>query len=144
MADKLIPGPFGTTIRLVDQGDGSHMPASGLSPSTANTPWSYAAASGGIVNTTGVTIKTAAGAALRNYLRTLQISNGGAAGTDVQIRDGASGTVVWRGYVPAMANGECHKFDPPLKGTANTLMEVGLSSATTVAVYVNAQGFIAA
>jgi len=142
MPDILTPGPFGTTIKYKDMGDGTHARADQLPASTANTSWSYAAAAGGIVNTTGVTIKAASGAGNRNYVSSLQLANSGAAGTDVQIRDGAAGTVLWRGYVPAGANGECHNFTPPLKGTANTLLEVGLSSGTTVAVYVNVQGYV--
>lgn len=108
--------------------------------------WNYAAASGGISNTTtAVTIKAAAGAGVRNYLKSLQISSEAlGAATEIVIRDGASGTVLWRekigtaGYV----NGRTLNFDPPLRGTANTLMEVvTLTASVTGAVFVNAQGY---
>jgi hypothetical protein len=106
--------------------------------------WSYAAASGGIVNTTGVTAKTAAGAGIRNYVTHAQVINGHATvSTDVQIRDGASGTVLHRGFAQAAGAGYTCKFDPPLRGTANTLIEVACGT-TGSAVYVNLQGYVAA
>ncbi|MFQ5630972.1 MAG: hypothetical protein ACE5I1_19550 [bacterium] len=106
--------------------------------------WSYAAASGGITNTTGVTIKAAGGAGIRNYITDLQVINGHAStSTDVQIRDGAAGTVLWRGFAQAGGGGiSCH-FNTPIRGAANTLLEVACGT-TGAAVYVNAQGFTAA
>lgn len=106
--------------------------------------WSYAAASGGIVNTTGVTIKAAGGAGVRIYLTDLHVINGHATvSTDVQIRDGASGTVLWRGFAQAAGGGISIHFSTPLRGTANTLLEVACGT-TGSAVYVNATGFVAA
>lgn len=104
--------------------------------------WSYAAASGGITNTTGVTAKAAV-ASTRNYVTHAQIINGHATvDTDVQIRDGASGTVLWRGFAKAAGGGVSANFDPPLRGTANTLIEVACGT-TGSATYFNLQGFIA-
>ena len=60
--------------------------------------WVYAAASGGITNTTtAATLVAAQAAGVRNYLTILQISSDvlGAA-TEIAIRDGAGGTVLWR------------------------------------------------
>jgi len=106
--------------------------------------WSYAAASGGITNTTGVTAKAAAGAGIRNYITRCQVVNGHATvSTDVQIRDGASGTVLWRGFAQAAGGGVTAVFDPPLRGTANTLVEVACGTTGT-ATYFNLQGFVAA
>lgn len=106
--------------------------------------WSYAAASGGITNTTGVTAKAAAGAGIRNYVTRAQIVNGHAStGTDVQIRDGASGTVLWRGWAESAGGGVTAVFDPPLRGTANTLIEIACGTTGT-ATYINLQGFVAA
>jgi hypothetical protein len=105
--------------------------------------WSYAAASGGIVNTTGVTAKTAAGAGIRNYITSIQVINGHASvDTDVQIRDGAAGTVLWRGFAKSGGGGISCKCDPPIRGTANTLVEIACGT-TGSAVYVNLQGFVA-
>lgn len=111
---------------------------------TAN--WSYAAAAAGILNTTtAVTIKTAAGAGVRNYLTSLHVvSEALGAATELAIRDGAGGTVLWRikigtGGIPA---GVPFVFPTPLFSTANTLLEVvTLTASVTGAVYVNATGF---
>ena len=117
---------------------------SGLS----STFWGYAAASGGITNTTAaVTLKAAGAASVRNYLKTLQISATAlGVGTEIAIRDGAGGTVLWRGQIgTAGISNDNIVFDPPLKGTAATLMEfVTLTATVTGAVYVNAQGFTGA
>lgn len=105
--------------------------------------WSYAAASGGIVNTTGVTAKAAAGAGVRNYITQAQVINGHATvSTDVQIRDGAAGTVLHRGFAQAAGGGFACTFDPPIRGTANTLVEIACGT-TGSAVYVNLQGYVA-
>jgi hypothetical protein len=105
--------------------------------------WNYAAASGGITNTTGVTAKAAAGAGIRNYITSIQVINGHASvDTDVQIRDGAAGTVLWRGFAKSGGGGISCKCDPPLRGTANTLIEIACGT-TGSAVYVNLQGFVA-
>lgn len=106
--------------------------------------WSYVAASTGIQNTTAVTIKAAAAAGIKNYITALQLSNSGVAGTEVIIRKGAAGTVIWRGYIGATVVVESITFANPISSDAAQLLEVVLSSGTTVAVYVNAQGYTAA
>lgn len=113
----------------------------------ANTsPWSYAAAGSGIANTTtAVTIKAAAGVGKYNYITDLQVSHatlGGA--TELAIRDGAGGTVLWRMTLGTVANENISvNFKTPLVGTANTLLEVLTITGVTGGVYVNAQGFSA-
>ena len=62
--------------------------------------------------------------------------------SDVQIRDGASGTVLWRGFAKSGGGGISCKCDPPLRGTANTLVEIACGT-TGSAVYVNLQGYVA-
>jgi hypothetical protein len=111
----------------------------------ANT-WNYAAAAGGLVNTTGVSAKAAAGASIRNYVTKVSIVNSHATiSTEVVIRDGAAGTVLWRGWAQAAGGGQVEKLDPPLRGTANTLIEIAEVTATaTTGVLVNLQGFSAA
>jgi hypothetical protein len=111
---------------------------------TMGSAWSFASAASGIVNTTtAVTIKAAV-AGQRNYLASLQISHPtlGAA-TELAIRDGASGTVLWRVELKTTAMPAAGFFFPvPLKGTAGNLLEVVTLTATvTGGVYVNAQGF---
>lgn len=106
--------------------------------------WRYAAASGGIVNTTtAVTLKSAPGASTCVMLQTLTLSHDALGGaTEVAVRDGAAGTVVWRGRMQTTALEDAPiRFDPPLKGTANTLMELATLTAVTGGVYVNATGY---
>lgn len=110
--------------------------------------WQYAAAAGGISNTTtAVTIKAAAGASVRNYITAIQImSEALGAATELAIRDGAAGTVIWRTKIGTggIVGGETVVFPTPLKGTANTLLEVvTLTASVTGAVFFNAQGFVA-
>ncbi len=111
----------------------------------ANT-WVYAAPAGGLVNTTGVTAKAAAGAGIRNYVSKAQVINSHQTiGTEVVIRDGAAGTVLWRGWAQFTGGGAEVEFKPPLRGTANTLIEIAEVTATgTAGVLVNLQGFVAA
>lgn len=105
--------------------------------------WSSAAGVAGIVNTTtAVTVKAAAGASVRNYIDSIQLQTatlGGA--TEIAIRDGAAGTVLWRSQLQTTALPLINiNFVPPLKGTANTLVEVVTLTAVTGGVYANLQG----
>lgn len=108
--------------------------------------WSYAAAAGGLVNTSGVTAKAAAGAGVRNYVTAIQVINSHATiSTEVVIRDGASGTVLHRGWAQAAGGGYAIQFPTPLRGTADTLIEIAEVTATaTTGVLVNLQGYTAA
>ena len=109
--------------------------------------WSAVAAASGILNTTtATTLKTAAGAGIRNYLTSIQImSEALGAATELAIRDGAAGPVIWRTKIPAGGLPTTNiAFPSPLKSTANTLLEVvTLTASVTGAVYVNAQGYVA-
>lgn len=106
--------------------------------------WNYAAAAGGITNTTAVTIKAAGAAGVRNYLTDLQVINGHATvATEVLIRDGAAGATIHRGYAAAAGGGYSIAFGSPLRGTAATLLEV-VCITTGSAIYVNANGYEAA
>jgi hypothetical protein len=91
-----------------------------------------------------VTIKAAA-AGKRNYVTDLQLSHAtlGAA-TEVAIRDGAGGAVLWRATLGTVANENiCVQLATPVFGSVNTLIEVVTLTAVTGGVYVNAQGFVA-
>lgn len=108
----------------------------------------YAAATAGILNTTtAVTMFAAAGASIRNYCDSLDLmAEALGAATEVAIRDGAGGAVLWRTKIGngGLVSGRTIRFDPPLRGTANTLMEiVTLTASVTGAVYANAQGHVA-
>lgn len=109
--------------------------------------WLYAAAASGIVNTTtAVTIKTAGGAGIRNYITSIQVmAETLTNATELAIRDGAAGTVIWRTKIPTGGlPSTLFTFPNPLKGTANTLLEVvTLTASGAGAVYFNAQGYSA-
>lgn len=108
--------------------------------------WNYAAATGGIVNTTtAVTVMAAGGASVRNYVTSIQVmAEALGTATELAIRDGAGGTVLWRTKIGTggLTGGLSVKFPVPLKGTADTLLEiVTLTASGTGAVYFNAQGY---
>lgn len=135
--------------QLVDENDDPVVwgDASPVYPGVPATPWNYAAASGGIDNSsTAVTIKAAAGASIRNYLTSISYAHATlGATTELAVRDGAAGTVLWRTilHTTAFAGREV-TFNPPLRSTANTLLEVITLTAVTGDVLVNAQGYAAA
>ncbi len=106
--------------------------------------WSYAAPAGGLVSTTAVTIKASAGGSLRNYLKSIQVINSHPTiSTEITINDGAGGTVLHRGWAQAAGGGFTAVFDPPLRGTAATLLEVDeITGTATTGVLINAQGYV--
>lgn len=108
----------------------------------ASALWKFACAAGGVVNNTAVTLAAAAGSNKKNYCSSIQMKNVHATvATEVAIRDGAGGTVIWRGYLPAlMISADDIIFDPPLVGSNNTLMEF-ICLTTGTQTYVDAQGF---
>ena len=115
---------------------------------TAAEQWSYAAATGGISNTTtAVTVKGAV-ASMRNYVTSMQVqSDALGAATEIAIRDGAGGTVLWRGKIATTGwlEGRDFNFPVPLQSTANTLLEViTLTATVTGGVFFNLQGYTAA
>lgn len=110
--------------------------------------WSYAAAAGGILNTTtAVAFRAAPAAGLRSYVTGVQImSEALTTATELAIRDGAGGTVLWRTRIPTGGLPTTNiEFPNPIKGTVATLLEVvTLTASGAGAVYFNAQGFTAA
>lgn len=111
----------------------------------AQSTWNYAAGSGGITTATGVTARASAGAGLRNYVRSAQISCINASNAnELTITDGNAGTVLWR--FPAgvgLPVSATVNFTPPLQGAAATLVEVKLANASANGFYVNMQGWAA-
>jgi hypothetical protein len=107
--------------------------------------WSFAGAAGGIVNTAvAVTIKTGpADTTQRNYLTDLQIAADAlGVATELAVRDGAGGTVLWRGKLQTAALIPTWiGFSQPLQSSPGNLLEVVTLTAVTGGVYVNAQGY---
>lgn len=81
----------------------------------------------------------AAVASTRHYITGVQVFNGhDTVGTEVVIKDGS--TVLWRGWAEQTGGGCSAKFDPPLRGTANTAVNVA-NITTGSSTYFNLQGF---
>lgn len=102
--------------------------------------WSFASASGGIVNTTPVAVK-AATANFRTFITSVQLKNTHATvATELSIVDSGT-TTLWLGRLPAaMLNGDHFTFEVPLIAAGAVTVVCGTTGA---AVYVNAQGYIA-
>jgi len=108
--------------------------------------WRYTSGTTPILSntTTAVTIKTAAGASVRNYIDSCQLTTTAfGASVPLAIRDGAAGTVIWALTVPTAGFLQPVNilFETPLQGTANTLLEVVTTTANTSGtVTFNCQG----
>lgn len=118
--------------------DATGAPVGGASTASAASSWNYAGVTGGITDTSDVTVKAAAGAGIRNYMTSIQYANTGVA-SEIVVKDGS--TVIWRGYAPATTGAQSQiAFDPPLRGTANTALNVAMIT-TASATRVSAQGY---
>lgn len=120
-----------------------------VQPALSANFWSYAGTAGGIASSTAdVAIKTAAGASVRNYLKSLSICHDTlSAVTECVVKDGS--TIIWRGKlqttaIDASGGAGTIIFDPPLRGTANTALNFALLTSVTGGVFVNAQGYTGA
>ena len=103
------------------------------------TAWSYAAAAGGITNTSDVALKAAPGVGRSNYLTNLQICNKHATtGTEVEVKNGS--TVIWRGYAPPNGVQIDVEFPNALYASNNTALNVACVTTGT-ATLINAQGY---
>ncbi len=133
----------GTLVRPIATVDGRQIVRLDAIPENE---WSYVAASGGITNTTtAVGLAAGAGSGVRNYITSLQISSDtlGTA-TEVVIRDGVGGAVLWRAKIGTAGTVGIQdiRFHPPLRGSSNTLVEAACVTATgTGSIYLNAQGY---
>jgi hypothetical protein len=106
--------------------------------------WQYAAAASGIVSSTAdVVIKASAGAGIRNYLTSLQVSHDLLSGvSELVVKEGA--TVIFRKKLQVTAQEvENIVFPVPLRTFTATALNVALTASVTGGVYVNAQGFSA-
>jgi len=116
-----------------------------VQPALSSKFWSYAPPATGInASTAPVPVKAAAGASVRNYLASVQFYfRALSVETTLAIMDGT--TVIHRVPLPAgVAGGDVINFNPPLRGTANTALNVAVETSATGAVLVNAQGYTGA
>ena len=110
------------------------------------TDWSFATAVAGLANSTAaVTVAAAPAAGISNYITSLQISTGAlVAPTELVIRNGAGGSVLWRIILNATTLPLLTvQFVSPLKSSAATLLEFATLTAVLGGVYVNMQGYTA-
>ena len=102
--------------------------------------WQYAGAAGGIINTTETTLKAAV-AGKRHVLSSMQIKNSAAVASEVIIRDGAGGTIIWRGHIStSMVNADEYNFDSELVGSDNKDLTITVLTTGTATI-VSAQGY---
>lgn len=152
MGGVVTPTTIGTQDQTFVAGDVGRLPLTTgaqltIKPyATAEIDWQYAAAASGIVSTTtAVTFKAASGTAgIRTYIISIQVGAIGAGtASELAIRDGAAGTVVWRLQIPAAGwtTPMSFNFPTPIRGTANTLFEVVTLTSTATPVFFNAQGY---
>lgn len=123
--------------------DGRYVEAVVTIPDTLTGSWSYAAPSGGVVNSTTAVTLAAAVAGVRNMVNSLQISTDAlGVASEIVIRDGSAGTVIYRAKLGTTAlSNAAQRFNPPLRGSTGNLLEYALTVASvTGGVFVNAQG----
>jgi hypothetical protein len=131
----------------VDSGDVTRVLASLLGKQVqlpfslpANT-WSYTTANGGVTDTADDEAKAAGAAGVRHYITGAQVVNGhGTTSTEVVVKDGA--TVLWRGWAQAAGGGCAATFNPPLRGTAATAVNVA-NVTNASQTYISVQGYSA-
>lgn len=103
-------------------------------------PWYYAGATGGIIDTTAVDVTPAAVSGQRYFCTGIQYANTGTA-SEIIIQDSTGPTTIWRGYAPTGGAMAYIEFDPPLQSVANSKLQVKMVT-TASATRVSAQGFI--
>jgi len=126
----------GSYVRMIATQDGRLVVKPNSIPQNE---WQYAAASGGITNTSDNVLIAAAGANVKNYLTGLSVANANATASEIVIKDGAS-TVIWRMYLAANAPIQSIEFVTPLQSSANTALNVACITTGTQ-TYINAQGY---
>lgn len=95
-----------------------------------------------LTTTTAVALAAARGTGIRNYLRSLVISASQpstAVAHIVSVLDGT--TVIHRQQIPAAITNTAVVFDPPLRGSAATALNVSISAANSAGTAVTATGY---
>jgi hypothetical protein len=95
---------------------------------------------GGVASTTGTsdaTVIAAQGAGVRLHVTAISVANSSSTDAIVEIKDGT--TVIWRTAAP-QKGGSNMRFDPPLRLSANTALNMAsLTAASTI--YFSANGY---
>lgn len=131
-----VPMRVSATGSLLGGGNGGGIPSG---QPLVLAPWSYAAASGGITNTSDVTLVAAAGAGKSNYLTSMQVASTNATATEVVVKDGS--TVIWRAKFGASMTAPVNiVFERPLISSNNAALNAACITTGTV-TYINAQGY---
>jgi len=102
--------------------------------------WTYAGPIAGLTTAADTAVKAVAGSGVRNYVTALQVQNTSSTASEFQIKDGS--TVLWRCLLPANSNFLDITFPSPLRGTANTALNIQAVTAGSVVV-ANLQGYAA-
>jgi hypothetical protein len=84
-----------------------------------------------ITDGSSTSVIASAGAGVRNYITDVTISNTSATAVEVDLRDGAAGTVMWTFPVPANTSGVVKSFQSALKFSAATAVCADPSSAAS-------------
>ena len=108
--------------------------------------WRYVSPAGGIVNTTAISLVSAGGAGVKNYVTTVSLVNSHqTTGTEIVIRNvTTTATVLYRTWCQFAGGGVALKFDPPLASIANEGLEILEVTATgTAGVVATITGYTA-
>jgi hypothetical protein len=106
------------------------------------TDWQYVGATGGITNTTAVTLAGAPAAGLRRYITGLQVSNDSATATEIVIEDTLA-NAIWRCRLPANTPNFSVVFPTPLRAASAAVALQVVCATTGAKVHINAQGYTA-
>lgn len=131
-------------VKLDIGGDGATSPVilGNPLPVQSDTANQWQAVTAAKTDTADTAIKAAAGASVRNYITSLTVTNSHATvGTVVEVKDGS--TVIHRGYAAPAGGGYAVQFPTPLKGTANTAVNVA-NITTGSNTYVSMSGYTGA
>lgn len=92
----------------------------------------YISPSGGITSSP-ITLFSGPSPALKVGLASIEATNVGTAFVEASILDGAAGTAIWRGYIPASGR-ISQKFDVTPKGSFGNLLQLTLTSTAPLQV----------
>ncbi|NDC94975.1 hypothetical protein EB077_06700 [bacterium] len=97
-----------------------------------------------VTSTGNQSVQAAAGAGLRRYVTSMQLSNTGSAVVDLNVRDASGiGTILWSGRLQATGNPIDIQFPIPLRTAQNSALFIEYTVTAGGSGTVNIQGFTA-